>query len=225
MNELNQLSNITRSGTLTVSGATSTNASSVTVNGASASLYDDRTFAKDGLTITNGVNAYTAAGSDSLGRSASDAITVSLPSTASFTYDANGNMTSDGNLGYDYDDENQLVHVWGTNWMSEFVYDGQMRRRVSRTYESPAAETTFVTGVSLTTLRNDADRWVGLKLTVGTKPLVVTQLGRWVVSGNNQSHAVRLVGWDGLTVPGASVTLNTSGATAGNEQVFTDRRR
>ena len=36
VNSLNELTNVTRSGTLTVAGATSTNASSVTVNGSSA---------------------------------------------------------------------------------------------------------------------------------------------------------------------------------------------
>ncbi len=137
VNELNQLSNITRSGTLTISGATSTNASSVTVNGSSATLYDDRTFAKDGLTTTNGVNAYTAAGSDSLGRSASDSITVNLPSTASFSYDANGSLTNDGIWTFVYDGENRLCSMTMTNVASvansnrcrlEFQYDYLGRR-------------------------------------------------------------------------------------------------
>ncbi len=45
---------------LIVSGTTSSNATSVTVNGSSATLYGDYTFSKDGFTITNGNNAWMA---------------------------------------------------------------------------------------------------------------------------------------------------------------------
>ncbi len=50
-NPLNQLTSVTRSGKLTVAGTTTTNATSVTVNGEEASWYGDATFAKDGFTI------------------------------------------------------------------------------------------------------------------------------------------------------------------------------
>ncbi|HOC00262.1 MAG TPA: hypothetical protein PKM43_16145 [Verrucomicrobiota bacterium] len=58
-NSLNQLTSVTRSGKLTVAGMTTTNATSVTVNGVAASRYGDATFAKDGLTIADGVNGFT----------------------------------------------------------------------------------------------------------------------------------------------------------------------
>ena len=64
------------------------------------------------------------------GRQASTKRHVNLPASASYTYDANGNLLSDGNRCFAYDDENQLVSVWVTNaWRSDFVYDGRMRRR------------------------------------------------------------------------------------------------
>lgn len=56
VNNLNQLSNATRSGTLTVAGATHGPATSVTVNGLSATRYADATFARDGFTLANGTN-------------------------------------------------------------------------------------------------------------------------------------------------------------------------
>src|SRR5213076_2976100 len=44
INNLNELSNITRSGTLTVGGTTTSTATNVTVNSLTATLYGDNTF-------------------------------------------------------------------------------------------------------------------------------------------------------------------------------------
>src|SRR6185437_16921804 len=74
----------------------------------------------------------------------------------------------------------------------------------------------LVTGVSLSTnVRNNFDGWVEFELTVGSTPLVVSDLGRWVRSGNSGTHTVKLVGANGLDIPGAAVTVSTAGATAG----------
>ena len=135
VNALNELTNITRSGTLTVAGNTSSRATNVTVNGLSATLYGDLTFAKDGFTVTNGGNSFTAVATDGLGHADTNTSSSYLPASVSFTYDANGNLTGDGSRCFAYDDENQLVSVWVTNsWRSDFVYDGKMRRRIRREY-------------------------------------------------------------------------------------------
>src|SRR5947209_9811391 len=64
-----------------------------------------------------------------------NSVTVNLPATVGYVYDLNGNLTSDGLKGFDYDDENQLIRVTVTNsWRSEFTYDGKGRRRVRREY-------------------------------------------------------------------------------------------
>lgn len=64
-----------------------------------------------------------------------NAVTVWLPATATFQYDANGNLLSDGKRGFVYDDENQLTRVTVTNaWKTEFQYDGKMRLRVRKEY-------------------------------------------------------------------------------------------
>jgi len=114
-NALNQLTSVTRSGKLTVAGTTTTNTTSATVNGVAASRYGDATFAKDGFTLTNGVNSFTAVAQDAFGRLDTNTVTVNLPATVSFTYDDNGNLLSDGRRLLGYDDENQLITVIVTN--------------------------------------------------------------------------------------------------------------
>ena len=135
MNNLNELTTASRSGTVTASGTTSSGATSVTVNSTGASLYGDTTFAAQGLSLVDGNNTFTAIGQDSLGRKDTNAVTVWLPASATFQYDANGNLLSDGRRGFVYDDENQLSSVMVTNvWRTEFQYDGKLRLRVRKEY-------------------------------------------------------------------------------------------
>lgn len=135
VNSLNQLVSGSRSGTLTVAGLTSGTVTNVTVNGQTATRYRDGTFAKAGFSLSDGTNAFTAIATDSGGASATNAVNVNLPESPSYVYDANGNLTSDGTKGYEYDDENQLTRITVTNaWKSEFSYDGKMRRRVRKEF-------------------------------------------------------------------------------------------
>jgi RHS repeat-associated protein len=135
VNAANELTTETNSGTLTVAGTTTPPATNIAVNGSTASLYADATFALGGFTVTNGNNSFTAIAKDSNGRRATNAITVNLPGTNTFTYDANGNLLSDGLRNFAYDDENQLITVWVTNtWQSQFIYDGKMRRRIRKEF-------------------------------------------------------------------------------------------
>ena len=135
VDNVNQLTSVSRTGKLTVAGGNSSSASSVTVNGQAANRYSDNTFAKEGLTLTGGADTFTAVANDAYGRADTNAVTVSIPSSVSFVYDDNGNLLSDGSRGFAYDAENQLVQVTVTNnWRSEFVYDGFGRRRVRTEY-------------------------------------------------------------------------------------------
>ena len=64
-----------------------------------------------------------------------NSVTVNLPSSASYTYDLNGNLLSDGTRNFGYDDENQLVSVCVAGaWSNNFAYDGLMRKRMERDY-------------------------------------------------------------------------------------------
>src|SRR5258708_34167729 len=86
-------------------------AMNVTVNSLVADRYADNTFSRTNLTLANGNNTFAVVGKDSSGRSDTQSATYNLLSTNSFTYDLNGTLTSDGNLSFDYDDENQLMPV------------------------------------------------------------------------------------------------------------------
>ncbi len=74
--------------------------------------------------------------------------------------------------------------------------------------------TSFVTGQSLGTLRNNYTGWAGTEFTVGSTALSVSRLGRWVVSGNTGTHSVELVQASNGAVVG-SVSVPTSGQAAG----------
>jgi len=122
---------VTRGGTFTAAGLvqSATNVT-VTVNGSGAAVYADKSFARSGITLTSGTNTFTVVATDSNGRLATNAASAWLPTTASFVYDRNGNLSSDGRRGFSYDDFDQLTSVTVTNaWRSEFKYDPLGRRR------------------------------------------------------------------------------------------------
>ena len=145
VNSLNELSGGSRSGNLTVAGAVSATPTDVTVNGQTAALYGDNTFARTNVTVSDGTNTITAIAQDSYGRWDTNVVTAYLPATPVYQYDLRGNLTNDGQRVFCYDDENQLATVLVSNaWKSEFTYDGLMRRRVRKDYTWISAYGTWV---------------------------------------------------------------------------------
>ncbi len=134
VDSLNQLSNVVRTGTFTVSGALPSPATNVTVNGTNrAQLYNDLTFAATNNTLANGSNAFTIIATNLYGFPATNSMVANLPASVSFQYDANGNLDNDGMRSFQYDAENQLTNVWVTGqWQVGFLYDGLNRRRVEQ---------------------------------------------------------------------------------------------
>ncbi len=142
LNTLNEITNATLgavisgwAGTVTVAGSTTSPATNVAVNGTSVALYGDHSFAWN-FAASSGLNTYTAMAQDIYGRVSTNttAVTV-IPTNNAYAYDLNGNLLADGTRNFAYDDENQLISVWQTNaWRSDFVYDGKMRRRITREY-------------------------------------------------------------------------------------------
>jgi len=132
----NELTNITRNTSLTFDGNGSTNLSSVTVNGQSTAIYRDQTFATtSGLALANGSDAFTVVAIDTLGNGLTNRFSAVLPLAQRLTYDLNGNLTSDGTRGFDYDDWNELVRVTTTNvWKTEYAYDGLRRHHARLEY-------------------------------------------------------------------------------------------
>ena len=143
VNNVNELSSASQAGTLTVGGTAgepngnvaSPGVTSVMVNGQSASVYEDGSFAATGFTPANGQNTYTAIAQDNVPQLSTNSVTVNVLGDRSYTYDANGNLTSDGLRNFAYDDENQLVAVWVANsWSNSFAYDGLMRKRIEQDF-------------------------------------------------------------------------------------------
>jgi RHS repeat-associated protein len=130
----NQLGSITRNGSMTVSGATPGPAN-VTVNGAAAQTNEDFTFAAANQSLANGNNPFTVVAQKPGDGSVTNVLNLSLPSSITLLYDANGNLTNDGTRSFIYDAENRLTNIFVANaWKSDFVFDGLGRRRVERDY-------------------------------------------------------------------------------------------
>ena len=70
---------------------------------------------------------------------------------------------------------------------------------------------------SLAGAGNTLGNAVGCQFTVGNSPIAVYQLGRWVVSGNSQSHNLWILDTNGNTI--AQTSVNTQGA-AINKYVY-----
>jgi RHS repeat-associated protein len=135
VNNLNELATVTNGGKLTVTGTTTSPATSLTVNSANATLYVDSTFASTNQSWVNGNNTYTAIANDNYGRQDTDIKTVTLTQSNNYAYDLNGNMLTNGTRVLEYDDENQLIAITEPNtWKSVFSYDGKMRRRTLTNY-------------------------------------------------------------------------------------------
>src|SRR5437667_1041936 len=125
----------TRTGTLTLSGATPAPATSVTVNGLAAQTYSDLTFARTNLSLANGQNTFSNVAQNIYGAKATNILTLTLSNTVVLLYDSNGNLTNDGIRSFSYDSENRLTTNWvASAWKSEFVYDGLGRRKIERDY-------------------------------------------------------------------------------------------
>jgi YD repeat-containing protein len=207
---------------LTVSGQTApptaAGASSVTVNGSSATLYSDRTYAKSGVSFSTGINTFAALATQTgTGTQSTATSTINIPGSEPFGYDLDGNLIGDGLRYFDYDDQDQLIRVAnGVNYKSEFTYDGLQRRRIAKDFTCGLSSSAMITAGTLGTATNTYSGWVGVQITVGSGALLVTDLGRWVKSGNSGIHVVKLVAASsGADVPGGSVSINTSGATSG----------
>ena len=132
---LNELTNVTRIGVLTVSGNTPAPATNVTVNGQVAQIYSDFTFASTNHTLANGNNVFTNIAQNIYGMTVTNTITSYLPTPVALAYDANGNLTNDGLKSFNYDAENQLTNVAvAGQWKLSIVYDGLNRRRIVKNY-------------------------------------------------------------------------------------------
>ncbi len=131
----NELTGVSRSGTFTETGATPAPVTNLFVNGQSAQLYGDFTFARTNLALLNGNNTFTNVALFAYTNFVTNTFTVNLPANVSLAFDYNGNLTNDGTRIFNYDQENQLTNILiPGQWQSSFAYDGLHRRRIARDY-------------------------------------------------------------------------------------------
>jgi RHS repeat-associated protein len=132
----NQLVNVSRNNNLlTVAGSLSNSVTSLTINGQTATVYNDLTWAvPGGITVTNGQNQLTAVVTAG-GLTQTTSVLQTLPATVALRYDTDGNLIGDGLLAYTYDCADELTAVTLTNgWKTGYVYDGLGRRRIRKDY-------------------------------------------------------------------------------------------
>ena len=100
----------------------------VTINGRPATVTTGNTF-QGTAPVAAGTTTVTIDALDPSGNAATAVYEVDQAATGkTFTYDANGNLTSDGSRTFEWDARNQLVAVNVGTHRSEFSYDGLQRR-------------------------------------------------------------------------------------------------
>jgi RHS repeat-associated protein len=150
-NEVNELVSQQPAGAIWLAGTVSEPAT-VTVAGKPVVVTPGNGFS--GTTpIVSGTNTVAITATDPSGNSAT--ATYEIPNagaTKTFTYDANGNMTSDGTRTFEWDARNQLVGIGLASQHVTFAYDG-LQRRVSAITEH--------TGVVVS---NSSSTWCGSQI-------------------------------------------------------------
>lgn len=129
-NNLNELTSIAAGGASRFEGAANKALKSATVNSNAATLQDSQKFAGN-ATLGSGVNTIPASVTDGTNTTKTSSYRVSAKGSASssLTFDANGNMTSDGNNTYEWDAEDRLVKLNypGVQNFSRFTFDAMSR--------------------------------------------------------------------------------------------------
>ncbi len=120
---MNQLVSQQAGGALVFKGTVSEPAT-MTVGGKPATVTADNRFEGQAV-VPSGTGQVAVTATDPSGNVRTSTYQVSQGATSkAFTYDLNGNMTSDGTRTYEWDAENRLVAVTEGTRRSEFAYDG-----------------------------------------------------------------------------------------------------
>ena len=124
---LNRLTSQQGGGALMINGTVS-EPGSVTVQGKPVTVDSNNRF-RGSVPAPSGTTTVVIAATDGSGNQSTATYEVDQTSASkAFTYDANGNLTSDGSRAFEWDARNQLLTVTVGTHRSEFMYDGQQRR-------------------------------------------------------------------------------------------------
>jgi RHS repeat-associated protein len=127
VDSMNRLTSQTPGGTMRFAG-TLNEAATVTIQGQPAIVTGDNRFERDAQ-VSSGTSQVVVKARDYAGNERTNTYEVSLTgSSKTFTYDANGNMTSDGTRTFEWDARNQILSITDGVYRTEFTYDGLNRR-------------------------------------------------------------------------------------------------
>jgi len=114
-------------GTTVVAGTVSEPAA-ITISGIPAVVTPDNRF-RAAVPVSSGTNTISITARDAAGNAATQHFELTNAGTAkTFSYDANGNLVSDGTRTFEWDANNQIVALNIGTRRSEFTYDGQQHR-------------------------------------------------------------------------------------------------
>ena len=153
-------------------------------------------------------------------------LTSPVTLNANTTYYIVSQETSGGDQWYDINTTIQTANVasettgvWSPDGVTYNLYGSsdESYGPLNFLYTSkPATSAALITEVTLGTGRNNFSGWVGGSITTASGGMQVTELGRYVVAGNTETHIVKLVNAStGQDVTGGSVTVNLAGGQAG----------
>ena len=132
-NDVNEMTATSGGGVALYQGTTNKPIKSAKVNSTAATLPTSTSFFAQ-PTLSTGNNSSTVNAVDGNNNSVTNTYQVGVQGgpSASLTFDANGNMTSDGTNSYSWDCENRMIKITypGSSNFSSFVYDG-LGRNVS----------------------------------------------------------------------------------------------
>ncbi|MGH8545786.1 MAG: RHS repeat domain-containing protein [Gammaproteobacteria bacterium] len=124
---MNRLTSQAPGGTMRFAGTLS-EAATVTVQSLPATVTAENKFER-GAQVSSGTSQVIVKAKDYAGNERTNTYEVSVSgSSKTITFDANGNVTSDGTRTFTWDAENRLLSADVGNRRSEFYYDGQGRR-------------------------------------------------------------------------------------------------
>jgi RHS repeat-associated protein len=130
-NSVNELTGLSPGGAVRFQGTTNKAIQSASVtngsNNVAATLAHAKSFSANGL-VPSGSSQSTVSAIDGAGNNTSISVQHAINGgpSSTLTFDANGNMTSDGTNTYQWDAENRLIQINypGTGNYSQFIYDG-----------------------------------------------------------------------------------------------------
>jgi RHS repeat-associated protein len=174
--------------------------------------------------VPPGTSTVEVKATDASGNVATNVYEISQAGAAeSFTYDANGNLTSDGAKTYEWDAENRLTAVkQGGNMLASFTYDGLGRRSTKTTggitaayvYDSDDVAEERLSGADSGTVRyyhgaGVDDRFARQNAAGAINYLLADHLGS-IVQETNSAGEVTLARsydpWGNLDLTGASLS-------------------